>query len=766
MIPANRPISLQRYSRIVSSIGLVLTIAFVAVALVLSSPRPAAASTTAGPPLAFPRFSAWWGSGNSLAEDALRDYYVPYDYDPLHPDTGAIATLRALNPNIILLASSNAAELDYSSVNDRAFDEQRIGAIPTSWLLTQVGSTLASSITSTSTQTIAVADASKFRVNDLVVIDDEKCFVTNIGSGTLTVNRGWAGSTAATHAQGTRVAATVSDWPYAATLNMTAQCPEGRATGAFATPGTGTEQAADWLARRTAGIYAAAGWDGVLIDVCNGNYSTAFRGTTSFRTVADPAAPTIEVDYAAFDQAWQSGIEAFLSRVRALVGDKAIIMTNTSPPDFTKVNGTTLEGFPTNTTTPLQWHEAIIGPVPVDCRGAYLDWSASAQTPNLTTIRTYGAPTDYKLMRFGLCTSLMGDGYYAYDRSSSPQWYDEYDDAGAGKGYLGSPLGKAYSVVPTLTAPDLLGGKGGLVDQADINAWNLYSRTGYGATKALDSGTARIQVTQSADAINGVVFYQPNVSVTKGTEYTLSFRARADRSLSIQGQVQQAASPYSTYLASDEIPLTTNWQTFEFPMTSSGTDSAAYLEFNTGQAVGTVWLSGVKLQAGDRNVYRRDFQNGVALVNATEGTTTVNLGGAFHKIKGTQAPKVNDGSLVTAVTLPPKDGLILLREADTTPPQTTMEIGASRVHVFRREAFVLSGRLTPGKLGDPCVVEVKKPGKAYWSYSSTRLVYTTTGDCWYRYVPKVHGTYAFRLMFSGDGMRLGCASSTIRVSVQ
>jgi len=51
----------------------------------------------------------------------------------------------------------------------------------------------------------------------------------------------------------------------------------------------------------------------------------------------------------------------------------------------------------------------------------------------------------------------------------------------------------------------------------------------------------------------------------------------------------------------------------------------------------------------------------VALVNATASTQTVPLGGAFPKIGGTQAPAVNDGSLVTAVTLPPRDGVIVLR---------------------------------------------------------------------------------------------------------
>ena len=620
-------------------------------------------TTTAPSSASFPRLADWWGN-SPLADDARRDYFAKYDYEPMHPDTIAIATLRTLNPNIILLANASAAELNYSAGNDRAWDAQRIGAIPTSWLLTQVGSKLISSVASTSTPTISVADTSKFRVNDLIVIDDEKCLVMKIAD-TLTVSRGYAGSTAVTHASGTRVAAVVSDWPHAATLDMTAQCPLGRATGAFATPGTGTERAADWLARRTAGFYAAAHWDGVLIDVCNGQYCSAFRGSTSFRTVADRAAPSTEVNYDSFDTAWQSGIEGFLSRVRSLVGDKAVIMTNYAPPVFTTVNGTDFEGFPTSTTTPLTWHETVVGPTRHPYTGAYLDWCASAQTPNVTTIMTYGEPTDYRLMRYGLCTSLMGDGYYSYEssvgHSSNGRWYDEFDDAGAGKGYLGSPIGEMHSVVPTLTTTDLLGGYGGFSSSADLNAWTLYPRANYAATKALDGNTARIQVTGSAGVANGVLLSRSNVGVAAGTEYTLSFRARADRPLTVQANVASPSSPYTTYMSTDDTPLTTDWRTFELPLTSSGTDPAAQLTFTLGKAVGTVWLDDVKLQAGDRNVYRRDFEGGVALVNATEAPATVDLGGTFRKIKGTQAPTVNDGSLVTAVTLPPKDGLVLLR---------------------------------------------------------------------------------------------------------
>ncbi len=46
---------------------------------------------------------------------------------------------------------------------------------------------------------------------------------------------------------------------------------------------------------------------------------------------------------------------------------------------------------------------------------------------------------------------------------------------------------------------------------------------------------------------------------------------------------------------------------------------------------------------------------------------TIELGGPFRKLRGTQDPKVNDGSTVTSVTLPGRDGLILLLADQPSP---------------------------------------------------------------------------------------------------
>ena len=59
-------------------------------------------------------------------------------------------------------------------------------------------------------------------------------------------------------------------------------------------------------------------------------------------------------------------------------------------------------------------------------------------------------------------------------------------------------------------------------------------------------------------------------------------------------------------------------------------------------------------------VWRRDFANGIALNNSTSKTVTINLKRAYRHLRGTQDPQVNNGKLVTKVTLAGHDGVILL----------------------------------------------------------------------------------------------------------
>jgi hypothetical protein len=80
-------------------------------------------------------------------------------------------------------------------------------------------------------------------------------------------------------------------------------------------------------------------------------------------------------------------------------------------------------------------------------------------------------------------------------------------------------------------------------------------------------------------------------------------------------------------------------------------------------------------------VYRRDFENGIALVNPKgNGTRTVTLETNYKHLKGTQDPAVNNGETVRKVTLPARDGVILLRLTPKSSVATPQAPSSLTVH--------------------------------------------------------------------------------------
>jgi hypothetical protein len=51
-----------------------------------------------------------------------------------------------------------------------------------------------------------------------------------------------------------------------------------------------------------------------------------------------------------------------------------------------------------------------------------------------------------------------------------------------------------------------------------------------------------------------------------------------------------------------------------------------------------VWLDDVRLSQSPAQIYRRDFNYGSVLLNATRQVQTINVGPGFHRLTGTQAP--------------------------------------------------------------------------------------------------------------------------------
>ncbi|MBN1872783.1 MAG: carbohydrate binding domain-containing protein [Anaerolineae bacterium] len=652
-------------------------------------------------PSGFPRLGMWWPD---LWTQSLDDI-ARYDWVALWPGTEQfIPDLRARNPDILLLNATNACELSYYPGSNlepwEIAQNEEVIKIPAAWFLTQVGSELTQAVDANETlfhvTAVTATDGAEtyalFVEGDTALIESESVYIEAVDAvnKTLTVQRGYV-RPAGTHAAGTRIAAHVTFWPDSWVLNVSTLSPQ-----AIISPTIGPEIWPDYNARRAIALVNAGtaspgeSWDGILLDRSDADESWLIGNSTA-RTLDPDQSNTLLTNYDDFDAAWNAGLRHYEQVIREAIGVGKIIFVNWGMANYEVLNGNNFEGFPMEDGTAygVSWKQTVFGPVD---GGSYFEWMAQAQSPNLTMIETYEDdsgpdPTDdgsydnpcddpgfvpnYRKLRFGLTTALLNDGFFSYEINTNGHgalcllWFDEYDGAGLGRGYLGQPLGPARQALPALTTSNLLGD--GTFEQG-LGEWDLWAAESYTATFTTDASTAaegnasvRVDVTQSQGTDWEVEFSKSPVNIISGTEYTLSFWAKANGAWTIAAAVQQNTSPWNEYLGFESIALSTTWQMYEFSGVAAGSDPAAVFHLEVGATTGSVWFDDVRLQTGGRDVWRRDYTGGVALSNATASVQTVPLGGTYHKLRGTQVPDVNNGHIVTQVVLPPLDGIIVLR---------------------------------------------------------------------------------------------------------
>jgi uncharacterized protein (TIGR03437 family) len=247
----------------------------------------------------------------------------------------------------------------------------------------------------------------------------------------------------------------------------------------------------------------------------------------------------------------------------------------------------------------------------------------------------------YPNMRFGLALTLMGDGFFGFDfGDEAPQvawWYDEYDFK------LGTPIGPAAQVEAGQTA-NLLTNSG---FENALTGWRLIvNNDGQAkATAAVDSTIAADGLSSAHVAIQspGTVNWhidleQDNLPLTAGTEYRLQFWARADAPRTITVFSQGGAPNFPNYGLSAQIAIGTSWSLYSASFTATATAKDGRLEFWAGDIAGSVWLDDVQLSTQTAPVYRRDFTNGIVLLNGAPTPQTVALEPGFQRFTGKQAP--------------------------------------------------------------------------------------------------------------------------------
>jgi len=120
---------------------------------------------------------------------------------------------------------------------------------------------------------------------------------------------------------------------------------------------------------------------------------------------------------------------------------------------------------------------------------------------------------------------------------------------------------------------------------------------------------------------------------------------------------------------------------YTFNSSSNYGDFPWFDEYNYQHKFGAA-ISSTPTTAWQNGVYRRDFENGIALVNPKgNGTQTVTLEANYTRITGTQAPSINSGQTVRTLTLQERDGIILLRNQPLPAPPAAVPAPPAEVTV-------------------------------------------------------------------------------------
>jgi hypothetical protein len=176
--------------------------------------------------------------------------------------------------------------------------------------------------------------------------------------------------------------------------------------------------------------------------------------------------------------------------------------------------------------------------------------------------------------------------------------------------------------------------------------WRTWNNTGCASSlsrqttnAAVGGACARCDISQTTGTDWHIEFAQYNRSLVQGVTYDLTFWARSSQPRYLTVSSQKGSPDWRNYGLSQRLAITTNWQQYTASFTANETVSDARVQFFLGESTGSVWLDDVGLRQHPPDVYRRDFNRGVVLLNATPQPREVSLGPGFRRLSGSEAPK-------------------------------------------------------------------------------------------------------------------------------
>lgn len=394
---------------------------------------------------------------------------------------------------------------------------------------------------------------------------------------------------------------------------------------------------------------------------------------------------------------WGLGMDTLAEDLRAKFPTQVLLSGSRRGRGFGHLNGVQMEGWPVSgdfegvepTYTENDGFESVFQRYNVHMRRhgispAYVEnlskTPTAAHPRNGQTGSTGNAP-----FRFGFASTLLDDGYYGQqNQDDDPDtWYDEYAvDTVAGspnygkalsttdtthlishKGWLGRPIGVHRRVIdPALFSTNkTLLANGGF--ETNVSTWTPKNVTVYQDTSNAAEGSASLAISAPIKFLSNrpsTALVGGGVTLTQGKTYTFAFAAKATtmRDLSVR-----FGDAKVNFLIPDK------WTRVVFTVTTTKT-GVYQPTFILGPEASPTWFDAMYLFEGNANLLWREFEHGAVLVNASDKPQTRVVGPGWQRIKGTGQDAINNGAVVTSVTVPAWDAAILVKSPPLANPQS------------------------------------------------------------------------------------------------
>ncbi|GEM_PF-1619796 len=368
-------------------------------------------------------------------------------------------------------------------------------------------------------------------------------------------------------------------------------------------------------------------WDGIFYDTFADNLSWMHEDIKDANRNGIPEFDNEENgDEPKFASIWAEGALTLLNYTRQLDEDVIIVGNGLHKGALDGLNGRLLEGFRPSPSKNI--HSFC-------SNHRYL--TQGSQTPKISIINgSLSGPdmTAYKVMRFTFCATLMTDNYYSLDYGTQYHgealWYDEYSlqpdgTVNARTTHLSGPIDGEQTNISVLSTQGFE--PSGIV-QIDGEQIYYEYKDPYHLMNCYRGYPRRTKYDLRVPHPNGSLVIQHNAD-------NRHYLGRA------YGPAFDASDPL---VKLDDLLEAAGW--------SADEDEAENI---------------------NSRVWRRDFENGTALVNPTDNSALVyGLGQkVYQKISGIQDPVHNNGLVIRdTLRIDPKDGYILawISETDTIPP--------------------------------------------------------------------------------------------------